>query len=725
MKKDELKSSLDDALSGIQEDPWLLTRVLSRAESMEDTPVKKKIAFGTVQVVLTIILLMSIGIASISSLNQPDSLKDKEPIPMTTPAFSGTEAETELARLWIESPVYDGSHIRFIWNLENKKPEVPMWCWVEKITYNGIEDKDLPDIGMEQWIPGTLSGEGSVSDEYFKEVPDELLDAETIHVEMKVNLSRPVRPWKTQDTEDRFREELEAAIAEGYFVIPSYSGAGEVELEGYFEPEEDLAVCENGWCIAVSGGPLPDDTMGDIIVETLEVSFDAICPKPGNGVTLLHTQEVYENEYCTAVFEKAETTPMGLYLTVRVKPKDASFFPPRYWALEWEGLLDEWRSPGSLNPTVMQDSHPPEDEGETVFRLFWKNITADALPDTIYLTARLQNYELVKIPIQVWQPDSLKDHETISMAEPASSGTEAEGVFSRLQIDSPFYNGTSIDFSTILNQKDPDNPVWCWVKSVSFNGIIDQIPENGCWLMNGGPYQTHWNFRLPYELQGQESIHAEITFSVSRPARPWKILNTNGRFRDELEGLIAEGYYVMPNDPDPDEKDDGWPVGFFVPEEDPAANKKGWTVRYTGGPLPDDTMGDIKEDILVVSADVPHMDANMTPVSLSPQEVYENEYCSAVFERAELTYRGLFLTIRANLKTPENFPPQYWLLSDGRSPLPVQAPAVREYASPDHEGEIVWELWWKNIRLYELQDQFSLECRMQNNGFLRFPILVR
>ena len=724
MKKDELKNSLDDALSGIKENPWLLTRVLSRAESMEDTPVKKKIAFGTVQVVLTIILLMSLGIASISSLNQPDSLKDKEPIPMTTPAFSGTEAETELARLWIESPVYDGSRIRFTWNLENKKPEVPMWCWVEKITFNGIEDQDLPDIGLEQWVPGTLSGEGSVSDEYFKEVPDELLDAETIHVEMKVNLSRPVRPWKTQDTEDRFREDLEAAIAEGYFVIPSYSGAGEVELEGYFEPEEDLAVCENGWCIAVSGGPLPDDTMGDIIVETLEVSFDAICPKPGNGVTLLHTQEVDENEYCTAVFEKAETTPMGLYLTVRVKPKDASFFPPRYWALEWEGLLDEWRSHGSLNPTtVKQDSRPPEDEGETVFRLFWKSIAADALPDTIYLTARLQNYELVKIPIQVWQPDSLKDNEPIPATEPASSGTEAEGEFSRLQIDSPVYNGTSIDFSTILNQKDPDIPVWCWVKSVSFNGISanNQIPENGCWLMNGGPYQTHWNFRLPYELQGQESIHAEITFSVSRPARPWKILNTNGRFRDELEGLIAEGYYVMPNVPDPDEEEDGWPVGFFVPEED----QKGWTVRYTGGPLPDDTMGDIMEDILVVSADVPHMDANMTPVLLSPQEVYENEYCSAVFERAELTYRGLFLTIRANLKTPENFPPQYWLLSDGRSPLSVQAPAVREYASPDHEGETVWELWWKNIRLYELQDQFSLECRMQNNGFLRFPILVR
>ena len=72
MKKDELKNSLDDALSGIQEDPWLLTGCSPRAESMEDTPVKKKITFGTVQVVLTIILLMSIGIASISSLNQPD-----------------------------------------------------------------------------------------------------------------------------------------------------------------------------------------------------------------------------------------------------------------------------------------------------------------------------------------------------------------------------------------------------------------------------------------------------------------------------------------------------------------------------------------------------------------------------------------------------------------------------------------------------------------------------
>ncbi|MBP5728659.1 MAG: hypothetical protein J6Y48_16430, partial [Clostridia bacterium] len=362
MKKDELKDSLDDALSGIKEDPWLLTRVLSRAESMEDTPVKKKIAFGTVQVVLAIILLMSVGIASIGSLNHPDSLKDHEIIPMTTPAFSRTEAEGEFSRLWIESPVYDGSHIRFTWNLENKNPEVPMWCWVEKITCNGIEDQDLPDIGLEQWIPGTLSGEGSVSNEYFKEVPNELQGAETIHVEMKVNLSRPVRPWKTQETEKRFREELEAAIAEGYFVIPSYSGAGEEELEGYFEPEEDLNVCPEGWSIAVSGGPLPDDTMGDIIVETLDVSFDAVKPDPGNGLILLQTQDVYEDEFCTVVFEKAESTSLATYLTVRMKLKDDPGIYSGYWTLEWEGLKDKTAT-GSIAPADKKNYPSPDYDG--------------------------------------------------------------------------------------------------------------------------------------------------------------------------------------------------------------------------------------------------------------------------------------------------------------------------------------------------------------------------
>ena len=134
MKNEKLKNCLDDAVSGIRKDPWLLRKVISRAESMEDTPVKKKLAFGTVQVVLAIILLMSVGIASISSLNNTDSLKNNETIPTTTPAFSGTEAEGKLARLQIGSLQYDGYDIAFTTTLEQKKPEVPLWCWVEKIS---------------------------------------------------------------------------------------------------------------------------------------------------------------------------------------------------------------------------------------------------------------------------------------------------------------------------------------------------------------------------------------------------------------------------------------------------------------------------------------------------------------------------------------------------------------------------------------------------------------
>ena len=114
MKNEKLKNCLDDAVSGIRKDPWLLRKVISRAESMEDTPVKKKLAFGTVQVVLAIILLMSVGIASISSLNNTDSLKNNETIPTTTPAFSGTEAEGKLARLQIGSLQYDGYDIAFL-----------------------------------------------------------------------------------------------------------------------------------------------------------------------------------------------------------------------------------------------------------------------------------------------------------------------------------------------------------------------------------------------------------------------------------------------------------------------------------------------------------------------------------------------------------------------------------------------------------------------------------
>ena len=401
MKNEKLKNCLDDAVSGIGENPWLLSRVLSRAESMEDTPVKKKFAFGTVQVVLTIILLMSVGIASFSGLNRTDSQTDNNPVPLSAPAISGMEAETEHARLKLESPVYDGTSVCFGWTLENKNPEVPMWSWVEKMSVNGIE-YDLSDINPEEkWIPGEYTEDGIAWGWWQALLPDELIGTETIHVEMKINTSRPVRPWKMLDTEGRFREELERLITEGYYVIPAYRENEENFCpDGYFEPEEDLSVCENGWSIAVSGGPLPDDTMGDIIVETLDVSFDAVKPEPGNGLTLLQTQDVYEDEFCTVVFEKAESTSLATYLTVRMKLKEDPVVYSGYWTLEWPGLKNETVA-GSIAPTDKKNYPLPDHEGETVWEMSWDGISPDILPDTIYLTNWLKNTEHISIPIRV------------------------------------------------------------------------------------------------------------------------------------------------------------------------------------------------------------------------------------------------------------------------------------------------------------------------------------
>ena len=404
MKNEELKNRLDDAVSGIGEDPWLLRKVISRAESMEDTPVKKKLAFGTVQVVLAIILLMSVGIASLSSLNNTDSLKDNETIPMTAPAFTGSAAETELASLKLDGvPVYDGKCLYFDWTVENKNLEVPMWYTVEKLSFNGI-DQDIRDANPgEEWIPHPeYSTDGTAWHGWLSDLPDELIGAETIHVEIKVNTSRPVRPWKLLDTEDRFREELEKLIDEGYFVIPAYSYDDKLYPTGYFWPEENLTVCENGWAIAVSGGPLPDDTMGDIIVETLKISFDIAKPEPGQGLyTSLKPQESYENEYCTAVIEQADSTLTGLHLTIRVKPNEGREFAPRYWDLAWKDLTDEKDRTASLNPSKSHKTTSPDHEGEFIWELFWDNISADMLPDTVTLECRLADYELVRFPIQV------------------------------------------------------------------------------------------------------------------------------------------------------------------------------------------------------------------------------------------------------------------------------------------------------------------------------------
>ena len=75
MKNERLKDSLDDALSGIGENPWLLRQVMARAESEENKPVKKRISLGTVVIAVLVLALMSAGIAAVSQWNVLDFLR--------------------------------------------------------------------------------------------------------------------------------------------------------------------------------------------------------------------------------------------------------------------------------------------------------------------------------------------------------------------------------------------------------------------------------------------------------------------------------------------------------------------------------------------------------------------------------------------------------------------------------------------------------------------------
>lgn len=404
MKNEKLKNCLDDAVSGIRKDPWLLRKVISRAESMEDTPVKKKLAFGTVQVVLAIILLMSVGIASISSLNNTDSLKNNETIPTTTPAFSGTEAEGKLARLQIGSLQYDGYDIAFTTTLEQKKPEVPLWCWVEKISISCRDEyaTDNYDNYDGYWLSG---GTSPYSTDWHFTLPYKLRGAETIHVDFTLSVSSPVRSWKLLYSKGHFLEQLRQLIDEGYYVIPfDVDEENEPYPEGYFDPDRDPNSRENGWGVLFSGGPLPDDTMGNIISETLVISLDIMLPDDAAQEIIPLTPQVsYENDYCTAVFEKAKLTSLGLYLTIRVKPKEGVDFSPRYWeAVKGENLPSESSVLSADVPKTKQYASP-DYEGETVWEFWWLNAHLGGVPqpDTISLMCQMQDNQFVYFPIRV------------------------------------------------------------------------------------------------------------------------------------------------------------------------------------------------------------------------------------------------------------------------------------------------------------------------------------
>ncbi len=159
MKNEKLKDCLDDALSGIGENPWLLRQVLARAESEENKPVKKRISLGTVVIAILILVLMSVGIATVSNWNVRDFLSqvDKGDHFIASPVRK--DAETENVRLHVEAMIHTNHMLSFDWTIENRHPEVPVYCWVEALTVNGERVLDVSDDSesccgfQETWLP--------------------------------------------------------------------------------------------------------------------------------------------------------------------------------------------------------------------------------------------------------------------------------------------------------------------------------------------------------------------------------------------------------------------------------------------------------------------------------------------------------------------------------------------------------------------------------------------
>ncbi len=65
MRNEKLKDCLDDALSGIQENPWLYQQVLHRAEREENTQMKKKLSFSFVSVIAILLVLGAVAYLSL------------------------------------------------------------------------------------------------------------------------------------------------------------------------------------------------------------------------------------------------------------------------------------------------------------------------------------------------------------------------------------------------------------------------------------------------------------------------------------------------------------------------------------------------------------------------------------------------------------------------------------------------------------------------------------
>ena len=389
MKNNILKTRLDTALSGIGEDPWLYQKVKKRAEQKQE---KKKIRYGTIVVIALLVVFMSAAIAAAGGWNIILQLFERpgKKSPEVEITVVEQEAVTDSACMKVAAATYDGRMLAFDWYLENRNPEVPMYCRIEEFTANGVRiQMDGYDDFEECWMPGACLSSREQDAEMI-ELPEELSGAEALHVVLNVSVSRPTRPVVVVPGYENYDPELvEKKIAEGYYVIP---GGEYPETDsggdGFVIKYDD----EEGWGQYFGPKELPAG-MGDYIVENLAISFDV--PKNEISARKLKKEEVYENEHGTALYTKAELSNLGLYLAVKVEPKDDYFLQDGWWYL----------TDGEGNILVGWDADIPRMEGWSSGGLqasyHWYGLTDEELTDIISLSWVPEKGEKAVFPVRV------------------------------------------------------------------------------------------------------------------------------------------------------------------------------------------------------------------------------------------------------------------------------------------------------------------------------------
>ena len=380
-----IKIALDDALSGIGAAPDLYERVLSRHQK-EDKRMKGKISFGVVVAAALLAILMGTALAAAAGWDVMrflfGGMGDAVPMEPTSVAQS---AETDGAAMRVEAAVYDGRTLAFDWSIENTKPAVPMYARVERFTANGVRLwTDGSDSFDEQWLPG-FYGDSSWQDGELILLPDELVGAEALHVEMQVKLYRPERPVYQMK---KFNAELAAEKArEGYYVIAE--GDGWV----YYD------VQEQAWSQCYGGEPPLD--MGGYRTEELGFTFDV--KQPSTGILPLTAAPFYENEDCTAQYETAEITPLGLYLSLKIMPKTAYYMQQGMWCLTDESGVALYDPAGDGNPLIQfaGESFGRENNLYRYAAYQWYGMREQDLPDVISLSWLADSGERMIFPVRV------------------------------------------------------------------------------------------------------------------------------------------------------------------------------------------------------------------------------------------------------------------------------------------------------------------------------------